>query len=166
MKNFIAWDKKSKKFRAIDSIVYDTNSVHDLYRKKENNLVNLWGENVILSSEDCSPDILIKRESGEFTLHEMLEVKDINNKRIYADSSIVEIERGDNIFYAYFSFDKKYLRYEICTFACNNFDIKEVNRVDFFYFGEAKFKIIDTIQENKLGLLSYKLRKTIMEERG
>ncbi len=74
--------------------------------------------------------------------------KDIENNKIYADCSIVEWEHQEQKYQGYFNFNKKYLRYEIHPFV----DF-ETTPIEFFYIQEKSFKIIDTIQENRLGLI-------------
>lgn len=77
-------------------------------------------------------------------------LKDINGKSIYADSSIVEFEYFDIdpkntcILYGYFSFKQSELGYRVCTFD-NSYFVSFTNI--------RNFKIIDTIQENKMGLI-------------
>lgn len=78
-------------------------------------------------------------------------LKDINGKSIYADSSIVEFKFGTGGEYhkmtGYFSYNNQTLRYEI----------KDVNKREAIYlwsgYIEKEIKIIDSIQENKLGLI-------------
>lgn len=79
---------------------------------------------------------------------------DINGKKIYAQSSIVEfyfqagIDIDDDIcVIGYFSYNNESLRYEI----------KDLNTNEAIYlwtgYSETVLSIIDTIQENKLGLI-------------
>ena len=82
-------------------------------------------------------------------------LKDINNKKIYTDSSIVEFKHKtlvDKVI-GYFTFaNDEYLRYEIKILRIN----PSVKNKDNFVFAKSLFsdiKIIDTIQENKLGLI-------------
>jgi hypothetical protein len=76
-------------------------------------------------------------------------LNDINNNKIYADSSIVEFTASGSHGYTqlkgYFHFLKEDLKYIIKTFTHGSFDFnKQLYK---------NFKIIDTIQENKLGLI-------------
>lgn len=103
--------------------------------------------------------------------HKDIGLKDINGKNIYADSSIVEFQLKDDVIFAdftgakptiwneikmigYFVFDNEDLRYEIdivdweknktkSNFICLHYNLATM----------SQFKIIDTIQENKLGLI-------------
>jgi len=78
-------------------------------------------------------------------------LNDIDDKKIYADCSIIEFEFGTGGEYhkmtGYFSYNNQTLRYEI----------KDVNKREAIYlwtgYIEKEIKIIDTIQENKLGLI-------------
>jgi len=86
-------------------------------------------------------------------------IKDINNKKIYADSSIVEFDYFDlnlkgeecnkNTYKGYFSWHIDTLSYFI-HYDCGN---EIFNQVQYCPSKFKNFKIIDTIQENKLGLI-------------
>ena len=77
-------------------------------------------------------------------------LKDINGKSIYNDSSICKVNyfsSSDWISdYCYFSFDTENLRYTV-----HLINEKEIVDYESAYFD--CFEIIDTIQENKLGLI-------------
>ena len=79
-------------------------------------------------------------------------LKDINGKSIYADSSIVEWHHSqDNIYNGYFKWNQKELCYEVIIIdSDDNYNGIELK---FFYLRMNNLKIIDTIQENKLGLI-------------
>lgn len=89
--------------------------------------------------------------------HRDIGLKDINGKNIYADSSIVEFELNINKeevkIIGYFSYIKEELRYEFYQhFKQREKFIKTyLSPIDSRLTGE--FKIIDTIRENKLGLI-------------
>lgn len=76
-------------------------------------------------------------------------LKDINGKSIYADSSIVEFDYyiKEQFFkgIGYITYNKNLCCYCICTF---NKLLTTIAETEFL-----NFKIIDTIQENKLGLI-------------
>ena len=73
-------------------------------------------------------------------------LKDINGKSIYADSSIVEFEHKDKKLQGFFRYSKMRLSYVIEDLYN---DMGEM-----VYDGsQNNFKTIDTIQENKLGLM-------------
>lgn len=80
-------------------------------------------------------------------------LKDINWKNIYADSSICEISikhrtNGNRISVGYFVFNLEYLRYEAIFI-----DGYMKGKKEFYNGFMYRFEIIDTIQENKLGLI-------------
>lgn len=73
-------------------------------------------------------------------------IKDINGKNIYADCSIVEMYRGLDSFTGYYIYNKNKAHYEfIIIDGCDNDSFGNI-------IGSS-LKIIDTIQENKLGLI-------------
>ena len=75
-------------------------------------------------------------------------LKDINGKSIYADSSIVEFEHKDKKLQGFFRYSKMRLSYVIEDLYN---DMGEM-----VYDGsQNNFKTIDTIQENKLGLIKW-----------
>lgn len=80
---------------------------------------------------------------------------DINDKKIYADSSIVKFEfayGGKWIpLKAYFQYNLDELRYEAHLVDSPDKNIWSVLSYDMFKFKDLK--IIDTIQENKLNLM-------------
>lgn len=73
-------------------------------------------------------------------------IEDIEGNKIYADSSIVEFENIGTKKIGYFNFNKTSLCYEIIHLPSMNGFAFEPRIMD-------NFKIIDTIQENKLGLI-------------
>ena len=76
-------------------------------------------------------------------------LKDINGKSIYADSSIVEFKNIGSNYNGYFTFDIVKLCYKVIVL-----DIKSVRKEFIFNSNNIEnIKIIDTIQENKLGLI-------------
>lgn len=93
---------------------------------------------------------------NDYTLVKAIGIKDINNKNIYADSSIVEFEIqlsdgeccGKYKLNGFFRYDSVLLCYVL---ECIGFD-----RIFIFATSFVKIKnikIIDTIQDNKLGLI-------------
>ena len=88
-------------------------------------------------------------------------LKDINGKSIYADSSIVEFTNDNNKkqYQGYFKYDLYHQRM-FFWFLCCVRDNKSfgylgegLDRVEYLPCAMTNFKIIDTIQENKLGLI-------------
>lgn len=122
---FIAWDKDRKEF------VYD----FTIYR----------GEALIRGGE------MVENSS----IHQDIGLKDINNKSIYADSSIVEFEYLDkklesHYVVGHFYFNKTELKYWIKILKCETL---KYGNIGFVNARLKSIKIIDTIQENKLGLV-------------
>ena len=88
-------------------------------------------------------------------------LKDINGKSIYANSSIVEFTNDNNKkqYQGYFKYDLYHQRM-FFWFLCCVRDNKSfgylgegLDRVEYLPCAMTNFKIIDTIQENKLGLI-------------
>lgn len=126
MNDFIVWDKRYKVFRKLLKIDFQ------------------------LGLYFCI-DTVVPFEKGE--LIKNIDLKDTNGKSIYTDSSIVEMvikhrSSGDMTSIGYFKFNKQYLRYEIIFI-----DGYMKEKTEFYHGFMSNFKIIDTIQENKLGLI-------------
>lgn len=86
----------------------------------------------------------------DFNYYESIGLKDINGKSIYADSSIVEFNNSQlwNKYNGIFFYNKERLCYQIRIIdGTRNSEIIPYDRYC------SDFKIIDTIQENKLGLI-------------
>ncbi len=71
--------------------------------------------------------------------------KDINDEKIYADSSIVELEYMTDKYKGTISYNNDFCCYQIILMDTDD----KVSINDFV----SNIKIIDTIQENKLGLI-------------
>lgn len=134
MKECIFWDSEDKKFIswAEVSLVKDTGDDFVIVMKEIDNV--------------CS-------EGRNFESFDYIGQKDINKDKIYADCSIVEFEI-DKIFSdiskiqkGYFSYNADYLCYDWVDLT--NHRVVRTG-VDFNLL--KNIKIIDTIQENKLGL--------------
>jgi len=160
MNEFIVWDKKSKKFRVVSSIVYDTGSVWDIDKEKiDIKLVNLWGQPFNDDGEQ-NPDILVQREPKDFTIHRYIGKTDIENNKIYADSSIVEFECWEEDFEDGTEINTNeniicFLTYDKDSLIYNLVDIESNQKISYEYCSSdfRNPKIIDTIQENKHGLI-------------
>jgi len=123
MNEFIVWDKRYRVFRKLLKIDFE------------------------LGLYFCI-DTVVPFEKGE--LVKDIGIKDINGKSIYANSSIVEFEWGQdrhNII-GYFAFNKEYLSYEIIML-----NTQKGKSMCYAPHNCFNLKIIDTIQENKLGLI-------------
>lgn len=130
MSGFIVWDKRYRVFRKLLKIDFE------------------------LGLYFCI-DTVVPFEKGE--LVKDIGLKDINGKSIYVDSSIVEfkmvINKKEVDTQGYFSYIKEELRYEFYQYfnQRRNFIKAYLSPNDGRIASE--FKIIDTIQENKLGLI-------------
>ena len=130
---FIVWDKKSKEFM---------NTITDIEIVFQESLVN--GFTVIKNYPyDC--------ESLDADIFQYIGKTDINNKKIYADCSVVEFSYincdEEHIVKAYFTWDEEYLKYILDPIQGYN------STIEYEPFKFLNMKIIDTIQENKLGLI-------------
>lgn len=135
MKDFIVWDKIHNKFLNIDfiqGIVFDNGKLHYIAtnRKPKGLHSDLFNEEV-----EFLYDIGLKDSGGNV---------------IYPDSSICKVNyfsSSDWISdYCYFSFDTENFRYVV-----HLINEKEIVDYEASYFD--CLEIIDTIQENKLGLI-------------
>lgn len=77
-------------------------------------------------------------------------LNDTKGNKIYADCSIVEFQWGEDehIIKGYFTFNLEFLQYEIIML-----NIQKGQSCAYSPFKCKDFKIIDTVQENKLGLI-------------
>ena len=100
-------------------------------------------------------------EVEECDYFEYIGISDITNRKIYAGSSIVEfINDNDNeVYQGYFKYDEYHQRMFLWFFEPiknNNpfgYSGKNMERVEYLPNIMRSLKIIDTIQENKLGLI-------------
>lgn len=123
MKNFIVWSKNLKKFIKEDYMFFVSSDGLLCARMKNGQMVS----------------------DGDTVCFEGVGINDINNNPIYADCS-VNYFNGDWIKdVGVFKWDDEYLRYEFHLEG-----EKEIVPFDPSYFDSME--IIDTIQENKLGL--------------
>mgnify|MGYP000851796969 CR=1 FL=1 len=128
MNKFVVWDKKNKRFLDGDEFAID-----------DNGKVYNWDS-----------DSYLKPFKQNMELLNYIGKNDINNNKIYADCSIVEFEWKISGLkkVGYFYYSNEYLCYMIKWVSEYTSDV-------LFYDKKKKknFKIIDTIQENKLGLI-------------
>jgi len=131
MNEFIVWDKRKNCFN--DELLLD----------KDGHCFGLSG---------IDNDIVYLRLE-DYTIHRYIGIEDINNNKIYADSSIIEFEHLKKQIKGYFWFDKYELRYKIVIDISLSFGgITKLTTVE--YNQDIKnIKIIDTIQQKKLGLI-------------
>lgn len=146
MEEFIVWDNKYKLF--LDDNFKDT--IQDNGIDYEEDELYYGDEYYPL----CPMDFIMGDDGDRYKdrISKLFYVglDDINNNKIYADCSICKVNyfsSSDWISdYCYFSFDTENLRYTVCL-------INEKEIVDFEASYFDCFEIIDTIQENKLGLI-------------
>lgn len=147
MNEFIVWDKKTKKFREHSNIVF-WSSMDYMYATRKKTKVGdikfIW-----LKAQDIIEDrsYQTKREGHQVVVCKDIGLKDINGKNIYADCSIVEfnyyIKEQHFSGVGYITYLQNLCCYCICDFNKLKTTIAETELLE--------FKIIDTIQENKLG---------------
>ena len=128
---FVVWDKPNSKF--VEDKRLRLNSLGELY---------YFDDDETFASEK-------ELDMDKFSICWDIGKTDINNKKIYADCSVVEFEYRDNTPIetfkkdtGYFYFDKDLLSFMIKT-----------KRGIYTVKGLENLMIIDTIQENKLGLV-------------
>lgn len=132
MKECIFWDNEDNKFISWDKV----------------SLVKDKGDDFVIVMKEIDP---ICSEGRNFKSFDYIGLNDMNDKKIFADCSILKINYfhslGDWISdIGYFSFDNETLRY--CFTLINE---NEIVDYDPSYFDSLE--IIDTIQVNKLGLI-------------
>lgn len=150
MNEFIVWDKSDKRFYPLYS--------YSVGNKLIKPLVKIKGKDFKILNEECQ-------------IFNYINKKDINNKKIYADCSIVEFILKDEAIFAdftgrkptiwneikmigYFTFNDEDLRYEIDIIDWEKSKTKSQFSCLYYNFDRmSDFKIIDTIQVNKLGLI-------------
>jgi len=136
MNEFIVWDKKSKNFidhRKMTTAVSSTNCLC------------LFNNGVIFDVKIIASN---REEEGtedcDVTVHKYIHKKDINDKKIYADCSIVEF--GNYKFAV--MWNNEQLQYDLVCLDNKSIVPMKINEATC-----KLIKIIDTIQENKLGLI-------------
>ena len=136
MNEFIVWDEKNKGW------ICET---HNFF-------IN---SNGVLCSKKNNGDMFLEKDCKFFR---PIGKTDINDKKIYPDCSIVEFgyEVGTAKHIAYFYFDTDYLEYKVRILSSTIYE-KQTHRFKgqswSFSLDMINLKIIDTIQENKLGLI-------------
>ena len=117
---------------------------------------------VNLSTKQLRPDwqlgmITDNQGNAKFYRYRDIGLKDINDKPIYADSSICKIEWRDNRYsnlkreFGYFSHNKE----KHCLEFIITIDTLPIKRINFIQHIDfiVSLEIIDTKQKNKLGLI-------------
>ena len=138
MNEFIVWDEKKKRFLDADEFAIDNNG--SVYH---------W-----LNDNSLQP-------MKKYQLFKRIGKTDINGKKIYADSSIVEFEYEDRIptlldddviikFTAYFQYHPDELRYELIILDYDRTKTKSIYSVLSYNMDLMKnLKVIGTIQQDK-----------------
>lgn len=149
MKEFIVWDDIDKKFYDNETNFYENDS--------ENKCILLNGKVLIFVDEKYDSNVFYPyKEKDKLIPLWATELKDINHKKIYADCSIVEFDYFVG-FWEYkkaigvFFWDNERLKYRLNIIENNNAYGKVI--WNFEPRENKNFKIIDTIQQNKLGLI-------------
>lgn len=136
MNEFIVWDKTKSKFSELKAIEF-------------------FKGGFVINPRDLSTKRMDKQlNENECELFPYIGKTDIDNEKIYADCSIVEFEYyftdgWDEDMQGVFKYLPNELRYEIQL-------VNDGCHVSFQPSYIRNLKIIDTIQENKLGLIVWK----------
>jgi len=138
--NFIVWDEDEREFYIVDTIIGTTNGyrVAKVKPLPENCDAECYSEFTIFDWDYSDKDKILKP----------IGIKDINNKTIYADSSIVECDYYEDFkdkatIRGYFKYDDKDLAYYFIFLNSNRGSELFIN------LDLQNIKIIDTIQDNK-----------------
>ncbi len=146
MNEFIVWFPNIGRFMRVEE-----SSTH---------LMNVSNGRLVCNTDElensCEDDVLEYYLNGAYTLHQAIGKTDMDNKKIYADCSIVEFKmHGTKSIVkvqGYFYWSDISLSYR-----WQNLTLDGKLRIEKHISWESaiglKFKIIDTIQENKLGLI-------------
>jgi len=97
-------------------------------------------------------------ENDLCTIHNYIGLKDINNNKIYADSSIVELQIDDDFSNDHFTSTEPHKFIGVVRFDYLGARVEDINDKTTVWFyeienNEIDIKIIDTVQQNKLGLI-------------
>ena len=146
--DFIIWDKYEEEFVDTENIAILNDGV------------------LIYVNPDVDVCELLLKENDRldrYSLHGEIGKTDIDGNKIYADCSIVEFRAVGRKAVGYFTYDSETLRMRINILDINYNDMGYLShvediiildrKVDYFSRKMSDFKIIDTIQENKLGLI-------------
>ncbi len=94
-----------------------------------------------------------KMHLANWSIFNYIGLKDIEDDKIYADSSIVEFEHFTQTYIVTFHFDLSELKYFTRVLSTSDKGVEIGYEREYSVIKECDFKIIDTIQENKLGLI-------------
>jgi len=131
MNEFIVWDKKDKTFVS----------------KEDASFIESGSYSSIITD-------IIDKNTDRYQLFKGIGKTDINNEMIYADCSIVEFDLKQNHPLEIYSKECGIFKYSNETLSYY-IELLNGNTLGFGRWENVKnIKIIDTIQENKLGLMS------------
>ena len=140
MNELIVWDDEDNKFIYWEDVVFTKDKDDDF----------------IIIMKEIDP---IVSEGRNFKSFNCIGKTDINNKKIYADCSIVEFSVCSLEPFSKKKQTKRIGKVRYCNSTCA-YEIVVINmsRIEYYDFSGMAFeisdiKIIDTIQENKLGLI-------------
>lgn len=135
MNEFIVWDKK-----------------FDRFLPEEDMAISSLGFIFTLGEDGYFP-----RNVGDCTIHNFIGMTDANNKKIYTDSSVLRMtindEDGEHSHIGYFSFNELLLMYE---FKEPLGELTRIWRLEKLQPYSMRLETLDTMQENKLGLIQEK----------
>jgi len=138
MNEFTIWDKKDRIFIS----------------KEDASFIECGSYSSIITD-------IIDKNTDRYQLFKGIGIKDINNRSIYAESSILEFAnmKNNKKYYAFLKFDVYWQRMFFWFVQdCNDnkafgYAGKKLDRVEYTPDIMHKLKVIDTVQENKLGLI-------------
>lgn len=131
MNEFIVWDEDNNKF--LDNELFE----NQIFRDTKGNVC--WFSHEGITRVD------------NYKAFDYIEKDDSLNSKIYVDSSIVEFQESYQKFIGYFKYWPDSRRYEFVFY--DSFNKEFYNTPYNGYINWGNIKIIDTIQENKLGLI-------------
>lgn len=139
MNEFIVWDEENKCFVNMN-MLYDI----DFYSKQ----VNYFYLEEIAESEFEENSVC----TSNFSICNYIGKTDIEGNKIFADSSIVEMdiydEDGEHLHIGYFRYNDSLLLYEFIEKA-DSFGVKNIWRMEKLQTYSVNLKIIGTLQQDK-----------------
>lgn len=134
MNEFIVWDKLSTRF-GFGKVIQ----------------VKLNGNLYVEFKDENGKEFYKYRTPKDIEILNYIGLNDISDTKVYAKSSIIQFRDNEDLGYGYFIYDNKQLRYEIKTLS--KIDIYNGITLPYVPCIMVNIKVVDTIQENKLGLI-------------